>query len=214
MKPPMIVAGLTACIAGAAQASLVHVEITGEVEFAGGPLSSQMSPGDPVSISFLLDSSNFVDGVMFQTRGYEIVQSSFIMTTGPTDWGLQNPYVGVPYFILRDNDPAVDGFLFGSDPDVGFPNGVALDQLGIFEQFRANYATTYGGDTLSSLDIRDAVGTYDFDGLTVFSFGILDGPADAAGFVFEQMTISIVPAPAAFALLAPIGLAARRRRRS
>ena len=158
-------------------------------------------------ISFLVDSNNFVDGTLFPTRGYVIDESSFSMTTGPTDWGLQNPYMGVPYFILRDNDPAVDGFLFGSDPDVGFPNGVALDQFGIIEQFRANYATTYGGDTLSSLDIVDAVGTYDFDGLTVFSFGILDGGFDAAGFIFEQMTISIVPEPSAFGLLM-VGLVA------
>ena len=193
---------------------VVEVVITGQVEFnqISAPPLGLMNTNDAIEISFLLDSDDFVNGTSFPTRGYVIDQASFSFTAGAASLGLQNPYAGTPYFILRDNDPAADGFLFGTDPDVGFPNGIGLDQAGIFEDFRANYSVTYEGDTLSSLDILDAVGTYDFTGLTVFGFGILDGPFDAAGFIFEQMTITAIPAPAALAVLAPFGLVARRRR--
>ncbi len=56
VKRTMIVAGLTACITAAAPAGvLVQVEITGEVEFAGGPLSPQMSPRDPVRVRVTIE---------------------------------------------------------------------------------------------------------------------------------------------------------------
>ena len=64
-----------------------------------------------------------------------------------------------------------------------------ISQTGIFGQFNNNYSVTYTGDTLPSLDILDALGTYDFTGLTVFNWTIDDGPFNAMGIIFEQMTI-------------------------
>lgn len=211
--------GLTAVCAAmvvttsASAGAVVQVVIRGEVEFnqISAPPLGLMNSGDAVEISFTLDADNFVNG-SFPTRGYVIDQDSFTMTAGAASVGLQNPYVGTPYFILRNDDPGVDGFLFGTDPDVGFPNGVGLDQAGLFEDFRANYSVTYGGDTLSSLDILDAQGTYDFDGLQVFSFGVLDGPFDAAGFIFQDMTIMAIPAPGVLFAMVPLAVAGRRRR--
>ena len=86
-----------------------------------------------------------------------------------------------------------------------------LDQVGIFTDFLDNYSVTYTGDTLASLDILDALGTYDFTGLTVFNWTIDDGPFNAMGLIFSEMTI--VPEPATLTLLALGGLLASRRRR-
>ena len=51
---------------------------------------------------------------------------------------------------------------------------------------------TYGGTTLPSLDILDAVGSYDFTGLTVYNWVIEDGPFEAAFFDFASMTIEVL----------------------
>ena len=52
------------------------------------------------------------------------------------------------------------------------------------------FGATYGGSLLSSLDILDAQGTYDFTGLTVFNWAIEDGPFSPLGMVFDDFTIS------------------------
>ena len=152
-------------------------------------------------------------------RGYDIDMSSFSMTIGGDTIGLQNPYpAGVtPYFVLRDNDPAVDGFFLGTSVE-GFPNGVALDQAGSFGQFMLQFSVTYTGNTLSSLNIFDAVGSYDFDDLTVFNMNITDGPFEAMLLNFESMSIAkagaVVPVPGAWLLmLSGVAVLGRLRKR-
>jgi hypothetical protein len=176
-----------------AAATLVEVTVTGEVEFNQiNPLPlGNVNGGDPVTATFVVDSDVFTDSGVFPTRGYPIIPESFSLTMGSVTIGFEDPLGETPHFVLRDNDPAVDGFLIGSSPDVGFPNGAPIDQTGVFDQFRWVYATTYGGATLSSLDVLDAQGTYDFTGLTVFSMRIADGHVESAmGMVFEEMTIA------------------------
>ena len=199
-------------------ADIFNITITGEVEFNGisaSPLGDA-NTGDDVEIFFQVDANNFLNGT-FPTRGYEIILDSFVMQLGAVTIGLQDPFPAAetPYFVIRNNDPAVDGFFLANNPDA-FPNGVPLDQTGSFGQFRIVYSTTYGGDTLPSLDIADAVGFYDFTGLTVFTMTITDGPFDAMGMVFTNMTIesaNAVPEPGAAALLVAFGLIGLRRRR-
>jgi len=48
----------------------------------------------------------------------------------------------------------------------------------------------YTGDTFSSLDILDGLGTYDYTGLTSFYTVIGDAWADAMGMEFVQTIIS------------------------
>ncbi|MGI9456477.1 MAG: hypothetical protein ACR2NU_07940 [Aeoliella sp.] len=195
-----LVDGLAVCVvsvivAGSAYGGTTfQVVVTGEVEFnqiSASPLGN-VNTGDAITMSFQVDSDLYLDGVSFPTRGYEIDHESFSLTLGSETIGLQDPFplTETPYFVLRNNDPGVDGFFLGSHPDVGFPNGIPINQPGIFSQLRMVYATTYPGDSLESLDIADSGGMYDFTGLSVFSMRISDGPAEAAmGMVFEQMTI-------------------------
>ncbi|MHC5002213.1 MAG: hypothetical protein ACYTJ0_03745 [Planctomycetota bacterium] len=193
MRYAAIASSFVVLAAGTATAGVpVEVTVTGVVEFnqIGAPPLGDVVPGDQATLTFMLDSDVFMDSMNFPTRGYEIDQSSFVLTMGAVSIGLQDPFPAgeTPYFVLRDNDPAVDGFFVATDLD--FPIGVPINQLGIFEQFRNSYSVTYGGDTLDSLDILGALGTYDFDGLTVFNWTIGDGPFDAMGLIFEQMTIT------------------------
>jgi len=206
----IVIAGL----ATAAQATPVLVEIQGEVDFnqiTPGTLGT-VNSGESATLSFMLDSTSFVDSAMFPTRGYDIDLNSLDLSfSGGASLGanLAGP---TSYFVLRDNDPAVDGFFTGGSVD-GFPSGVALDQVGGFGDFAASFNVTYNTDPLSSLDILGAVGSYDFTGLTVFGMNITDGPFDAMGLIFSSMTITEVPAPNTALPLAIAGLAATRRRR-
>ncbi|MHC5024412.1 MAG: hypothetical protein ACYTGG_10975 [Planctomycetota bacterium] len=189
-------------------------QVTGQVVFnqIGDPPLSGVLGGDSVLVSFLVDSNNFVDGVPGDVRAYEIDQSSFSVTFGgDITQGLIDPFPAgqAPYFGVIDGFPVSDGF-FVSSSTVS-PGGVPLEQ----DPFNLNVSLGYTGDTLSSLDILDAVGTYDFDGLTSFGFNLWAIFPDnvAMEIDFQQMTITAIPAPATLALLAPLALGRRRRRR-
>ncbi len=206
-----------AALAGSASAEKVLVEITGSWDF--GRIRSGVLDGvssGAASTSFMLDSTDFVDSGLFPTRGYNIIQDSFSLTVGGITVGMPNPFPAgeTPLFVLRDNDPAVDGFFLGSSVD-GFPNGVSIDNEGRLDPYlKTIFSATYGNDPLSSLDILDAVGTYTFDGLTVFNWGFEDAGLQIAGMIFDEFTITVVPAPGALAMLGLGGLMATRRRRA
>jgi hypothetical protein len=206
-----------ACLAGIASAELVRVEVTGEWDFGmvrSGVLNGVNS--GPASMSFDVDSNVFTDSVNFPTRGYHIIEDSFVLTLDGISVGMPNPYSPAgetPLFILRNNDPAVDGFFLGSNVD-GFQDGVTIDNAGLIDPFLGVlFSATYLNDPISSLDIVDAVGTYTFAGLSSFNWGLDDAGNQLAGMIFDQFTISVVPAPAAATVLAPAGLLAFRRRR-
>jgi hypothetical protein len=168
----------------------VRATITGQVGFngIGEPPLGDVGGGESVVMTFLVDSENFQDGVPGDTRGYEIDQSSFELTfDGSLTVGLQDPFPGgqTPFFTLVEGFPVSDGFFVSTSPFS--PGGVPLEQT----PFNANLSLGYEGDTLGSLDILDALGTYDFDGLTSFGFNIWSIAPDnvAMDMDFEQMTL-------------------------
>jgi len=198
----------------AASANPVLVEINGVVwgnNINPGPLGD-VNPGETGTISFTVDTTNFING-SFPTRGYAIDLASFSLDfSGGTSIGINPGFAGPAYFVVRNNDPAADGFFLSQGPD--FPSDIPLAQAGVFGDFGARFNVSYTGDTLNSLDIADAAGTYDFTGLTVFGMGVNDGPfEDVLGMDFSSMTITVIPAPSALAMLGLGGLVAGRRRR-
>jgi hypothetical protein len=176
-------------------AETVEVTAVGVVEFnqIAAPPLGDVDPGDQVVLTFTVDSDVFVNSATYPTRGYVIDPASFVFTLGTTVMSLQDPFPPgqTPYFVLRDNDPAVDGFFVATSVD--FPIGVPINQTGVIDQFVANYSVTYGGDALSSLDILSALGTYDFTGLTVYHWTVDDGPFEPLGVMFGEMTIAEEP---------------------
>ena len=193
MKTAAAIPAVVAALAGTAQAVIVEETVTGEVEFTqiADPPLSNVASGDAVSLTFLVDSDNFVDGIPGDTRGYVIDQSSFSLTfaSGAVSLGLLDPFPPgeTPFFTLADGIPVADRFWVSTSTNS--PGGVPLEQ----EPFEANVDLGYMGDTLDSLDILDALGTYDFDGLTSFGFNLWAIFPDnvVMELVFTQMTISV-----------------------
>lgn len=209
-----IAIALVAAAAATASADTVLVEIHGDVwgnQINAAPLGD-VNPGETGTISFNLDTNNFANGT-FPTRGYAIDLNSFSFTfSGGTSVGINPAFAGPAYFVVRDNDPVADGFFLSQGLD--FPSDIPLAQTGVFGDFGARFNVSYTGDTLNSLNVADAAGTYDFTGLTVFGMGINDGPfEDVLGMDFSSMTITVIPAPSALAMLGFGGLVATRRRR-
>ena len=192
---------------------MVLVEIAGTVEFnqVTAPPIGSLTAGTAVVLSFLVDSDDFANSPTYPTRGYVIDQASFSLAGGGVSVGLQSPFPDgeVPYFVIRNDDPAVDGFFIARSVD--FPIGVPLGQTGVFGTFSQDFSVTYGGGLLESLDILDAVGTYEYAGLKGYNWTIDDGPFSPMSIGFESITISVVPAPATVAMLLLGGAFGRRR---
>ena len=197
------------CIAGSTAADIVQVDVYGTVIFnatSGLPLSS-VTVGETAHTSFTVDSNVFVDSIPGTVRAYDVMPASFSLSfSGGASVGLG---VGPAFFAVRNNDPAVDGF-FLSDSTTSF-GGVFLSQAPYREDFHA----TYGGGTLSSVDILAATGTYDFTGLTVFGYNLWQAFPDNVrmDIEYDHMTIAVVPAPAAIWAFVPLALGIGRRRR-
>jgi len=185
-------------LAGAVEAGpLVEVTAQGTVEFnsiTALPLGDA-DPGEPITVQFVVDAAKFTDSPSFPTRGYEIDKTTFSISFPSSSIGLESPFPAgqKPYFVLRNDDPAVDGFMISTSYD--FPLGVPLDQAGVFGAFVHNWYVTYDGTTLPTLDILDALGVYTFDGLEVFNWSVEDGPAEPLGVLFDQLEIALSGAP-------------------
>src|SRR5262249_33510799 len=115
----------------------------------------------------------------------------------------------------------VDGFVLSTNID--FPSPVAVTIPGLTPSHELDFLRTFNtGTALSSLDILDALGTYDTSNLSVFEWtiGRLGNPG--AFYDYQPITLSnvsgpvIVPEPASMSLLAvgALGLLPLVRRRS
>lgn len=184
---------LLLCATGA-RAATVIVEVQGEVwgNFIPQAPLGDVEAGEDAVLIFAVDSENFVDNTNFPTRGYPIDLDSFQLAfSGGTTIGLTPTFDGPAYFVIRDNDPAVDGFFLSQILDN--ESHLPLDQpANIADFFGMRYRVTYEGDTLDSLDILGALGAYDYTGLMVFGMSVDDGPfEDVLGMNFVSMTISL-----------------------
>ncbi|MFG0242016.1 MAG: PEP-CTERM sorting domain-containing protein [Phycisphaerales bacterium JB054] len=198
-----------ACVAGAAHADIITVTATGEVFFNrinDGQLGN-VNSGEIATVTFTVDSDTFVEDIPGDVRAYAINHASFTLSfSGGASVGLSANST-TPNFGVIDGFPVSDGFFVSEH--TSSPGGVQLSQ----EPYNFDLSLGYVGETLDSLDILDALGTYDFDGLTRYSMNVWNISPDnvVLGMDFSQMTIT--PAPASVALLGLGGLVANRRRR-
>lgn len=214
MKQMLALAIASTCVS-TALANDVLVQIHGVVwgnQINQGALDPVM-PGETATIAFQLDSGNFQNSPNYNTRGYLIDQSTFTFSfSGGVSVGLRNPYIdGTPMFVVRESDPVADGFMISNNTD--WPVALDTTEVGRFGNFAVRFNVSYEGTTLSTLNILDAAGMYDYTGLTVFGLGVNDGFfEDVLGMDFTSMTITVIPAPASMLAMVPIALVARRRR--
>jgi hypothetical protein len=182
-------------VATYAQAAVVNVEAIGTVIWngIGDPPLDGVNSGEQLVMSFTVDSDVFDEGTPGDTRGYVINQASFSLSfSGGVEIGFMDPFPGgqTPYFSLVEGFPVSDGFFVSTSPFS--PGGVPLAQ----DPFNFDLDLGYTEDTLTSLDILDALGVYGYDGMTRFSMGIWAIFPDnvVMGCDFEGMTIdSAVP---------------------
>jgi hypothetical protein len=193
-----------------ANAATVTVSAIGSIVFNGVQGAPIQGVSGPVHMSFTVDSNNFVDGVPGDTRGYVIDPTSFALSfpNSGVSVGLADPFpVGqTPYFTLVDGFPVSDGFFVSTSPVS--PGGVPLAQTPV----NANLDLGYAGTTLSSLNILDAVGDYEFAGLTRFSFTLWEVFPDNTRMEIDFAGLSIVPEPGCLALVITGVLFVFRRR--
>jgi hypothetical protein len=99
------------------------------------------------------------------------------------------------YFHIRNADPVSDGFLISNQLE----NDFVLPKLnvpgGIDPYFSLIWSIGYTEETFSSLDILDAVGTYDYTGLTNYYCAIKDASADPIALAPEMTIISYPSVP-------------------
>ena len=189
----IILLSLMVVAAGAVQAETYHVEMVGAVEFSQVTFGifADVVAGDAVLVQFDVDSDNYLDSTSFPTRGYVIDHPTYLLTIGGVSVGLQDPYAEgmTPYFVIRDNDPAVDGFFLSNGPD--WPTGVFVNEpANVGDFFASTFEVAYTNDPLPSLEIGDAVGTYAYDSISSYYFSLNDGPFEAMFFEFVSLTIS------------------------
>ncbi|MDX2200832.1 MAG: hypothetical protein SF069_17885 [Phycisphaerae bacterium] len=198
--------------AAAASAAIIRVQVNGTVDFnvIGGGMAGVPS-GAPVTMAFDVDSTNVVDSPNFPTRGYPILLSSWAMSVAGVNVPIRDPQpAGAAYFVLRNNDPAVDGFLISSN--IEFPVPISVNIPGLAAEHELDFLRTFNDSTpLPSLDILDAAGTYGTENLSSFNWTI--GRFGNAGAAYNYESITITPEPVSFIGLAALGLACTLRRR-
>ena len=191
----MLTAALTLLACGA-MAETVTIEFIGSVEYnqINEGIFADVNSGDAVYAAFTVDSDVYeASPGGYGVRGYIVDVASFELTigsVGPVALVNPQPNDETTYFSLRNDDPAVDGFFIANEIDWDY-NLPKLDEPGgIDPYFTLHWTVGYTGDTFSSLDILDAVGSYDYTGLTNFYTVIADAWADAMGLEFVQTIIS------------------------
>ena len=174
-----------------AAAEIVHVETTGTVEwndFFGGTVAN-VEPGEPALLAFDVDSAVFQNNPVYPTRGYPILLPSFQFKLGSVNVPLVTPLPGgaTAYFVIRNNDPAVDGFMFSTG--TGFPGAVAVD-IGVPGMGVSYYRTFNVGTIFPSLDILDCLGSWEFENMAVYHWAIERSEQTPLGVAYEQITVS------------------------
>jgi len=211
-KNLLVITAFAAATVG--HAEIVKITVTGTVGFnviqgsmAGVPTNS------PVVMSFNVDSDTFLNSASFPTRGYNVIDSSFSMTVDGRPVSYDMPQPDPVYFVLRNNDPAVDGVFLSYGTDLDVPINVHIP--GLAPTHELNYLHTFSDNTtFNSLNIVDAVGTYNLE-TNISSFNWSIGRFGNAGAEYNpvSMTIESVPEPTTMAILGLGLLAAARKRK-
>jgi hypothetical protein len=153
-----------------APAATVHVVMRGTVEynqFNSGTFAGVVA-GDPIYMRIKLDSNNFLNNPTQPMRGYWFDYTKFFMTVGSVDASLSSS-VTTAYFVIRNNHPAVDGFIISTIVGLGNPPLLDMTPSGYGIGW---YWTLADATTLSSLDLLDALGTYGYPNISVYNWAV------------------------------------------
>ncbi|GDY00522.1 hypothetical protein LBMAG48_29250 [Phycisphaerae bacterium] len=185
--------------AGSAQAERdIRVTVTGQVEsngFASGTFAG-LGAGTPVVMTIDLDSTDFLDSPHLpgRTRGYRFGPTNFSLRVGNVVTTLRSNPQPAAYFVLRNDDPRVDGFFLsqGTDIDTQIPLAMTPNNFGIaFSRTFGNVPPVGPDPTLGSLRLYDAIGTWGFENISSYNFTIeLNENVTPLLFAYETITIA------------------------
>ena len=176
----------------------VRVTVTGEIEsnaFLSGTFAG-LPAGTPVTMTIDLDSTQFLDSPNLpgRTRGYSFGPANFSLRVGNVVTTLRSSPALPAYFVLRNNDPRVDGFFLsqGTDIDTTMPLAMTPNNYGVaFQRTFGNMPPSGPDPTLTSLNLRDAFGTWGFENISSYNFTIqLNDNITPLIFAYETITIA------------------------
>ncbi len=197
---PMIACTAACVYASAAPASTdVRVVVTGTVEsngFSTGTWAG-IAAGSPATMTIDLDSSDYLDSPNLPgvTRGYRFSAATFSLTIGNVTRSLRTTPPLPAYFVLRNNDPRVDGFFIsqGTDIDTQCPLNMTPNNYGVAFSRTFDSVPPVGNDpTLSSVNILGAFGSWGFDNLSSYNFTI-ELNENVTPMILGYQTITIGP---------------------
>jgi hypothetical protein len=187
---PILALVTTLAIASPALAGLVTIQATGTVDtnlVADAEPLSLVAPGETVALVIEVDAENSQSD-FDQARGYVIDTFTLSFSGGVLLDLLDGPFP--EYFSLAD------GFYFGNDSffigGATFePGKLPLEQ----EPYLIDLQLSYAGDTIDSVDIMDALGTYGAESMNYFAFRVwnsyFNDPENLVmNFEFDQLTIT------------------------
>ncbi len=188
----LVVAGI-AGLSAVAQAQLVHVRVQGVVDYSviQGSLAGTQ-PGTPVVMEFDVDTNQFLNSATFPTRGYRMIESSFSMLIGVKPVEIVSPQPQTPWFVIRDNDPAVDGF-FISRQGVELPVNWQVRIPGLTPLHELDFSRGFNVSTIwNSLNILNILGTYGFENMSSYQWTIGRFGNPGLEVAYQSIQLSLV----------------------
>lgn len=190
---------LLALVGADAHADRVRVTITGTVEYAAfsrGPFTSARAGQRAVAV-FEVDSNGFRDSAQYPVRGYTIDPASLTLTVGTGSTGMRIPLPSgsTPLFVLRDNDPAVDGFYL-TGGILEYPGSIPLNS-GSTTSMSMSFSRGFDvGTILRSRNIVDAApGLWGFEHMASYDWGVTIPGAAPMMLTYETIAIDNLTNP-------------------
>lgn len=152
-----------------------------------------VSASEGVSLSFRIDSGDFLDDEGGTRRGSLIDKATFSLAFQSLTVGLNEPphlEAEPAYFVIGNDAPVPDCFFIGGEltSDVG----LFLQASGACETPRAHLVLEADGAMLESTQILDALGSYDASGLETIECWVSDLVFQPMLMGFDTITISAV----------------------
>jgi len=199
MKSLLIALSLT-LFAGIAGAEMVSVEIVCTVDYnqARNGILVDVQSGDVATATFMVDSENYIDSTSYGVRSYIVDPATFSLTVGsvgPIPMVVPQPDNATVYFVVRESDPAVDGFFLSVIQEWPwvFPS---LDIAGTIAPFMGyHYEVDYANHVLPTKDITQLAGTYQRTDMERYYCSVNDDWADVLGLIYQMTVITTQTVP-------------------
>ncbi|HYD01318.1 MAG TPA: GC-type dockerin domain-anchored protein [Phycisphaerales bacterium] len=185
-------------------AAPVRVTVMGTVEynsFNSGTFAQSVAPaGSPVVMTIELDSTDYLDSPNLPgiTRGFRFGPEDFSLRIADAQTTLA---AGGPqaYFVLRNDDPRVDGVFISQGTDIDTQVPLAITPVGFGIAFQRTFdgapppPSTDPDPTFTSLELTEAVGSWGLENLSAYHMAVQQNEVVVPmGIGYETLTIELL----------------------